>query len=49
MKNYEIENHLDFLFSAALSKCGKLYDGDYDNDDPCVHQAPQPMILIIDK
>ena len=40
-----------FLFATIREaiKRGKLYDGDYDNDDPYVHQAPQPMILIIDK
>ena len=40
-----------FLFATvreAIAR-GKLYDGDYDNDDPCVHQAPPPMVLIIDK
>ncbi len=40
-----------FLFATIREaiKRGKLYDGDYDNDDPCVHQAPPPMVLIIDK
>ena len=40
-----------FLFATireAIAR-GKLHNGDYDNDDPCVHQAPPPMVLIVDK